>query len=194
VRKLVDAMGGDIRVRSRPDAGTRVCVRLPLTLAEATGERATEPAEEHEEQGLPPGLRVLVADDNRTNRMVLEALLRSLDVEAHVVESGEAAIRAADAPWDLYLLDISMPGLDGIQTLAALREREWETGRPRTPALAVTANAMRHQVAFYLQKGFDGHIAKPVRTVELRAHILDCLASQAVAPPVLAPRAAGLAG
>ena len=174
VRKLVEAMGGEIELQSRPDAGTRIRVTLPLDPAE-DGEPDVA-AVPDTSGGLPKGLRVLAADDNRTNRLVLEALLHTLGIRAEVVESGQAAVEAAlERRFDLLLLDISMPGLDGIETLATIRAQERAEGRAPAPAIAVTANAMKHQVALYLQKGFDGHIAKPIRTAELGARIADCL-------------------
>jgi len=171
VRKLVEAMNGEIDIQSRPETGTRVRVTLPLDPAEAGGSApVAEPCRSG--TGLPPGLSVLAADDNRTNRLVLEALLHSLGIHAEVVESGQAAVRAVcERRFDLLLLDISMPGLDGIETLATIRAQEQAEERAPVPAIAVTANAMKHQVALYLQQGFDGHIAKPIRTADLSARI-----------------------
>ena len=177
VRKLIEAMQGEVALESRSGRGTRVRVSLPLALAPSAGRAPGSAADEAAPDRLPPGLTVLAADDNRTNRMVLEAMLHSLGVRATVVEDGEAAIEAAAAAhYDLLLLDISMPGLDGIETLAAIRRAERAAGQPPTPAIAVTANAMKHQVALYLNQGFAGHIPKPIRARELGAQMQACLA------------------
>jgi len=103
-------------------------------------------------------------------------MLHSLGVRATVVEDGEAAIEAAtQTRFDMLLLDISMPGLDGIETLAAIRHAERAGGQTPVPAIAVTANAMKHQVALYLNQGFAGHIPKPIRARELAAQMHACL-------------------
>ena len=180
VRKLIEAMGGDVDLNSRPGAGTLVRVTLPV--APGASRPAVRPATAPgpaDGTGLG-GVRVLAADDNRTNRLVLQAMLHSLGTEATIVETGEAAVEAcADTRFDVLLLDISMPGLDGIETLAALRAQEARAGLPPTPALAVTANAMKHQIALYLGQGFAGHIAKPIRSADLAAAITTALAKAA---------------
>ncbi len=176
VRRLVQAMDGRIELDSAPGRGTRVRVTLPLGPAEAEppAPRAPEPPP------IPKGLRVLAADDNRTNRMVLSALLARLGVAAEVVEGGPEAVAAAEArAFDLYLLDISMPEMDGIEALAEIRRREAAQGRAAAPAVAVTANALTHQVESYLARGFAGHVAKPIRSEVLARAILDCRAARA---------------
>ena len=179
VRKLTEVMGGEITLDSVPGSGTRVRVSLPLPQADAPPVQTPDDAAQAGETGGGarfPGLRVLAADDNRTNRLVLEAMLHSLGVRPLIVESGEAALESiTEERFDLLLLDISMPGLDGIETLAAIRERERADGLAAVPALAVTANAMKHQIALYLAQGFAGHVPKPIRSTELTSAIADCL-------------------
>ncbi len=180
VKRLVRAMGGGIELESRLGAGTRVRVTLPLALAEAAPAREAPPPEAAP-RPLPAGLRVLAADDNRTNRVVLEALLKRLGVVADIVASGPEAVEAGRAGgYDLLLLDISMPGMDGTETLAALRAEEAAAGRAPTPAIAVTANAMTHQVAEFLAAGFDAHVAKPIRAPRLVAAMGGCLDRRAL--------------
>src|ERR1700761_5841207 len=95
-------------------------------------------------------LRVLAAEDNDTNQLVLKTLLSQAGVTPTMVENGRAALEAWEANrWDVILMDIQMPVLDGMAAARAIRAREAETGRSRTPIIAVTANAMTHQVAEY---------------------------------------------
>jgi CheY-like chemotaxis protein len=102
------------------------------------------------------------------NQLVLKTLLHQLGVDPHVVADGKAALDAWEAqPWDLILMDIQMPVMDGLTASSAIRRREAETGRARTPIIALTANAMSHQVSQYLAVGMDGHVAKPIEIAAL---------------------------
>jgi CheY-like chemotaxis protein len=166
VKGLVDAMGGAVALETAPDEGTEIRVTLPLPLAAAD----VAPQRPTGATALPAGLRVLAADDNEINRIVLSRFLETLDISATVVEGGREAIAAGAAGgFDAILLDISMPGIDGVEALAGIRAGEAARGAPPTPALAVTANAMAHQIEAYRAAGFDGHVAKPIRRDDLIA-------------------------
>jgi CheY-like chemotaxis protein/anti-sigma regulatory factor (Ser/Thr protein kinase) len=165
VRRLVELMSGEIMLESEVGRGTTVRVSLPLPLAETAAETANPP-----ESRAITGVRVLAADDNATNRTILSTMLERLGMDVVSVADGLAAVDIWEpGRFDLYLLDISMPGLDGISTLASLRAREAQAGLPPTPALAITANVMSHQVAAYLEAGFLGHLGKPFRQEDLVA-------------------------
>jgi CheY-like chemotaxis protein len=113
--------------------------------------------------GARPFLRVLVAEDNAVNQMVLRAILGEFNFEVHVVEDGAAAVSAWEADnWDLVLMDIQMPVMDGVSAATAIRARESQTGRARTPIIAVTADVMRDQLTRYQAAGMDGTVAKPI--------------------------------
>ncbi len=172
VRRLVDAMRGTIELESSEGQGTRIHVRLPLKRHDPVG---IEVLPSRESNSLV-GLRVLVADDNATNRRILGLFLDRLGVKARMVADGAAAIaEARHGRFDAHLLDISMPDLDGTATLRAIRGDEASAGQPRTPAIAVTANALDHQVEAYLAGGFDAHLAKPVQKAALAAVLATCV-------------------
>lgn len=161
-RRLVHLMGGQITMDSRIGEGTRINVSLPVPpvrvdLPDVCGNKADLSR-----------LHVLVADDNRTNRTILNTMLTGLGVTVTLAENGQVALDIfSPGAFDMVLLDISMPVLDGISALRAMRAREAEAGHPPAPALAVTANAMQHQVQEYLEAGFAGHVAKPFRSATL---------------------------
>ncbi len=172
VRQLVLLMGGMITMQSRPGEGTEVRVILPLPEADPALLAPPEPEAVLDVSALA-GRRLLIADDNHTNRLVLSEMLATTDVDITMVENGQEAIEAWEhasakaAPFDLLLLDITMPVLDGMRALSAIRGREAERKLPQVPAIAVTANAMPNQVADYIIGGFDTHLAKPFKRKEL---------------------------
>lgn len=163
-RSLVKIMDGEITIDSAKGKGTVVSISIP------TPATAPPPVSEtrHHEDTLPAGLRILVADDNATNRMLIEILLHKIGAEVEIVPDGVSAVAAASTgDFDLILMDISMPGMDGLEALRLIRDAQHCARRPCVPALAVTANAMRHQVEDYLANGFDGHVAKPIQREDL---------------------------
>lgn len=170
VRKLVALMGGEINVQSAPGEGTEVTVSLPLPI------EAPEPAPAQAPKPLS-GLRVLAADDDPTNLLVLRLMLSTLGIEAVLVEDGRAAVDAWEpGRFDVVMLDISMPRLDGRRALAEIRAREAELGAARTPVLVISANAMTHQVAEYLSEGFVAHVAKPYRRAAVEEALFTAIA------------------
>jgi CheY-like chemotaxis protein len=113
-------------------------------------------------------IRVLAAEDNGMNQLVLRTLLEQVGVTPVIVGTGREAVEAwAREPWDLILMDVQMPEMDGPTATGVIRARERAEGRPRTPIVALTANAMAHQVAEYLRSGMDDFVAKPIEAARL---------------------------
>ncbi|MDO9525876.1 MAG: ATP-binding protein, partial [Gemmobacter sp.] len=170
VRRLVELMGGRIEVTSMPGRGTTVRLNLPLPLIAAAPPVHATVAPEPSLKGL----RALVADDNATNRLILKAMLGAMGIEATLVEDGFQAVQSWDPDkHDLLLLDISMPKMDGIAALTTIRAKHTEA---YVPAIAVTANAMKHQIDGYFAVGFDGYVGKPFRREDLAATIARVMA------------------
>lgn len=168
VKRLVEMMNGEMAIDSAPDAGCRITLRLPLRVADGNVAplRLTQTAPALRDM---TGLRVLAADDNRTNQMILGMMLGQLGAQVTMADDGLAALDLyREGQFDLLLLDISMPRLDGVTLLKTLREIELSEGRRQVPALAFTANAMTHQIAGYLAAGFDGCLTKPLTLEKLR--------------------------
>ncbi len=112
-------------------------------------------------------LRVLLADDNRTNQRLVELFLGTERHEVTTVSSGRDAVaRAAEQPFDLILMDVQMPEMDGFEATAAIREREQGTG-VRTPIVAMTAHAMAGDRERCLAAGMDAYLSKPLRPDDL---------------------------
>ncbi len=170
VSKLVDLMGGEITIESSPGQGTTVRVTLPL---ERGADHAPSQTSDQQQSAIPnlAGTRLLIADDSATNRRVLQEMLADTQAEITMVTNGAEAtdvwkrMRDVGRPADILIFDISMPVLDGVGALSAIRAEEGEGAS--VPAIAVTANAMSHQVAEYIMAGFDAHVPKPFRRAAL---------------------------
>ena len=170
VRNLVELMNGTVTVTSEPGQGTQV--RLVLPLPEAPKAMIVEPVL----RDAPllrslAGISLLIADDSATNRMVINEMLKDTGAETVLTINGVEAVEAwkeraaCGTPFDMLIFDIAMPVLDGIGALQIIRATG-QTGA-QVPAIAVTANAMSHQVSEYIMAGFDSHVPKPFRQAEL---------------------------
>ena len=168
-RELAALMGGDVSASSQPGQGSTFTVRLDLSWLRASAPKAV--VDHAQTEALAPvasDLRLLAAEDNAINQLVLKTLLHQAGVTPTVVENGQKCLEAWEAgDWDLILMDVQMPVMDGPAATRAIRDREAATGRRRTPILALTANAMSHQITDYLRSGMDGHVSKPIEAAKL---------------------------
>ena len=165
-RELAQLMDGEISVESDLGLGSKFTIRLPMQWVGE--ERALAPVTATRTETPEIALRVLAAEDNAVNQLVLKTLLHQMGVDPVVVENGRLAVEAWEAgDWDVILMDVQMPVMDGLSATAAIRNREADLNRPRTPIIALTANAMSHQVEQYIAAGMDGHVAKPIQASEL---------------------------
>lgn len=175
-RRIVELMGGAITVQSAVGEGTTFQVNLPLEWLGPVIAHASPPT--MGDTGAAPvcgfeGLRILAAEDNATNQLVLKTVLYSLGLEPMIVDDGRRAVEAWSRDrFDLVLMDIQMPEMDGVAATREIRRREAETGARRTPIVALSANAMKHQVAEYLAAGMDAHLCKPIEIDRLYATLL----------------------
>jgi CheY-like chemotaxis protein/HPt (histidine-containing phosphotransfer) domain-containing protein len=177
-RKLVDLMNGRIWVDSEPGRGSRFGFELRLDGAPAIAGPADAPAPPIADLGRP--LRILVAEDNIVNQRVIQALIARLGHRCDLVANGIEAIAAARrAPYDLILMDVRMPEMNGIEATRAIRLLPAPAGE--IPIFACTANVMASDADSYLEAGMNGVIAKPIRKPELAA-ILTRVRPVAAAP------------
>jgi CheY-like chemotaxis protein len=180
VRNLVELMGGTIETKSAPDVGTTIAIRLPIPVAPQSADTAlpaSKPAPVRSQR--LPEMSILAADDNRMNQMILSIMLGQLGARVTLANDGlDALEKARTERFDLMILDISMPGMDGVTLLNTIRSEDRNAGRPQTPAFAFTANAMSHQVDSYLQAGFDACLTKPLKLERLHTTLLEFFAER----------------
>jgi CheY-like chemotaxis protein len=175
-RELAQLMKGSISVVSEEGKGSTFIAELPF---ERGGSVATPeaPAPENEVEGR--AVKLLAAEDNLVNQKVLQAIVEPMDVELAIVGDGRSAVEAwRTGDYDLILMDIQMPIMDGIAAAKAIRAAERESERPRTPILALTANALVHQIEEYMAAGMDGHVSKPIEIAKLYDALNRALAGQ----------------
>ena len=177
-RELAQLMGGSVTVESRQGEGSTFTATLPLRRDAALPGIPTE-RDSADQAGDLPTLRVLAAEDNAINQLVLRTMLQQAGVDPTIVADGRQAIEAWEqAEWDVILMDIQMPEMDGLSATRAIREREGQTGRRRTPIIALTANAMAHHVSEYAANDMDSFVAKPIEVGRLFA-AMDAALSEA---------------
>jgi signal transduction histidine kinase/ActR/RegA family two-component response regulator len=168
VRELCTRMGGEVRVHSRPGAGSTFALELPLRALPAEPARPSAARAEVDDLS---GLRVLVVEDDRVNQMVVEEMLRLYGCEATVVGDGAAACAAAaQQRFDLVFMDCHMPVMDGIEATLRIRADEGGRGR-RTPIVALTADALSRDRERCLAAGMDDFLTKPVSSQQLVATV-----------------------
>jgi len=179
-QELAGMMGGAIRVESEPGRGSAFIVTLALPRTAAAVDAASDQRRDgaFTDALAPP--RILAAEDNEVNQRVLAALLHHIGADLRIVDNGQQAVEAWEAQdWDLILMDVHMPVMDGPAASHAIRRRELETGRARTPIIALTANAMSHQVESYAAAGMDDFVAKPIEVRRLVEALENALAAPA---------------
>jgi len=172
-KQLVSLMGGYIRVESAPGMGTEFSIVLRLPAA------AAPPAQAARAEVDLGRLRILVAEDNRINQAVVQAVLGAIDAEVDLADDGAEALRLLGLQsYDLVLMDIHMPTMDGIEALRRLRAGE--AGPPDQPVIALTADAMTGDVERFIALGFDAVESKPIQPARLIATIGEVLEAAAV--------------
>jgi signal transduction histidine kinase/ActR/RegA family two-component response regulator len=177
-RRLAELMGGEILVDSREGVGSTFTLSFLVDAAAAGTPDAGVASfgQANDDDGLSPlhGRRVLVVDDHPVNRRVIKLFLAPFDCTLVEVENGRQALEALEAePFDIVLMDVNMPVMDGLEATRRLRrDPRWA----RLPVVALTADVMRTQIDTCLQAGMDAHVAKPIDLRDLLSVMVQVLA------------------
>ncbi len=190
-RQLVDLLGGDIDVESRPGHGARFT--FTISAPDAAGAPLPPPAASLEVLSIPRAatLAVLVVEDNAVNRAVMELMLARLGIKPKSVDGGAAALKhLADHDVDVVLLDVQMPDIDGLEVARRVRAGLGPQRSRRPVLIAVTAHALAEEEARAKDAGVDDYLTKPVRLEVLAQAIARAVASSSstqTAPPASLP-------
>ena len=168
VYRLLQHMGGEIKVSSKYGEGTEFVVNLPQGVADVTPigdfqvKYEAEGDTKYTERFVAPDAKVLVVDDHEMNLVVIKNLLKTTQMQITTCSSGEECIEhIINDTFDIVLLDHMMPGMSGIETLESIIEKELKRD---TVFIALTANAIVGVKEMYLSKGFDDYLSKPIDT------------------------------
>jgi len=185
-QRLARGLDGEIKVKSTPRKGTSFSFSFKLkdlkntSWINSVGEILPAiPKLESEHSKLPDfaGSRILLADDHANNRELICILLKRMNIAVVEVENGEQVLETLFyQKFDLILLDIHMPKMDGVHALKRIR-----AGGNTTPVIALTANSMNHEIQHYLRIGFNGHLAKPISRQKVVATLSAYLANSGLA-------------
>ncbi|WP_372794235.1 ATP-binding protein [Pontiella sp.] len=199
-KQLVEIMGGEIGVSSVVGEGSLFWFEIPVNLQEAGGQISFDFADSSRRSGreddlsatqdimarsrrqiraLDRELRILVVEDNRVNQTVAVRTLLKMGVHAEAASDGEEAIERIKAQhFDIVLMDVQMPKMDGLETTKVIRTLEEENGQARMPIIAMTAHALSGDRERCLDGGMDGYVTKPINVADLATAIFQSLELQ----------------
>ena len=176
---LAAQMGGAIIASAAEGEGATFVVTLPLPRADVQAQVAPSARPAASEAADDQAVRVLLAEDHFTNQQVVTLILESVGVDLTIVEDGQQAVDAYKAgDFDIVLMDMQMPVMDGLTAIREIRAHEAQAGRAATPIAALTANAMPEHVEASQRAGADHHLSKPIRPDALIGVIQACMAQQ----------------
>lgn len=196
-KKLAEGLGGTIGVESTPGTGSRFWFEVPVTVASAdqvsSVAKGIEEAQVEEALGvissLGRPLRVLVAEDNATNQLVVRSVLAKFNIVPDMAGNGLEAIEAVKrAAFDVILMDVHMPEMDGLQATRAIRAMPGACAR--TPIIALTANAFDNDIVRCRTAGMNAHLGKPFRREDLMIALANAVRGKTSFHGATAPSAA----
>ncbi|NOI03206.1 response regulator [Vibrio kanaloae] len=161
VKSLMDLMGGTIEVSSELGSGTTVILHFNFPFSN-NGEQKVDVTKDPEDYSALKGLGVLVAEDNRVNKIIITKFLNNIGISPITASDGQEALDMLSDDIQLILMDIQMPIMDGVTACQKIKQI-----RPEIPIIAVTANVKESEIKDYLSKGFEDALPKPIKVEDL---------------------------
>jgi PAS domain S-box-containing protein len=187
-KELVQLMGGQIHVVSEPGQGSTFSFTARFGIVQDVGEvpprlpsvdLGTKPKSAEVKRTTSSSLQILVAEDNRINQKVISKIIENAGHVLTLVTNGKEALDAyAGRDFDVALMDIQMPVMDGLTAAAMIRSLETQQARPRLPIIALTAHALKEDILRCIDAGMDSYLSKPFKTDELLMMIEEVTASR----------------
>lgn len=180
-RRLCELMDGSLEASSKPEQGSTFVARITVE-ADTDTPQADPPCNDHIDEKPEHPLVVLVVEDNMLNQQLIGLLLERKGHSVGYANNGQEALNALEKrDYDLVLMDIQMPIMDGLEATRHIRDREAQTHGPRLPIIAVTANVLLEHRAKCFEIGMDGHLPKPLNAQRLHETISTVMREQRAA-------------
>jgi CheY-like chemotaxis protein len=174
VKKLTDLMGGTVKIESEKGKGTKITVSIPMKWCEDIVPDAID--QKNVETHSLKGMKVLLVEDNEMNREIAEELLTEQGIIVDMAEDGDIAVdklnKAAPGDYDLILMDVQMPRMNGYEATRAIRKLD-NPQKASIPIIAMTANAFEEDKKNAFDAGMNGHLAKPIDAQKLIQTLTD---------------------
>lgn len=174
-KKILDLINGSISVESEPGRGSKFIIDIPFQTKKVNiKEEIMDPIADKPEPELN-AINILLAEDNEANQFLIKAISKSKGWEVTVVDDGEEAVKEYDkGNYDLILMDVQMPNMNGYEATKIIREKEKSKGI-HTPIIALTAYAMKSDKDMCIEAGMDAYISKPFKRIQFLDTILNAL-------------------